>query len=242
MVFTGLQQNNIRRRGKFILSASLLSGISGLISGVENLHPLFIIGIFISFGAIIFGVLTIRCPICHRQLHLKDITPDDFCPFCGEKLHIPSGNGILIKENGFAGIWKMRYGIQKMQEGWFCFMFFIMGISNGEKKLAFDQLEICNCCGKYGHLEVYMTYMFFSFFFIPLFKWNRHYYVRMNCCNATTEISADLGKAIARGEVTKIPLDTLHFGRYENRMKHCSYCGFTTEEDFQYCPKCGRAL
>ena len=30
----------------------------------------------------------------------------------------------------------MRYGIQKMQEGWFCFMFFIMGISNGEKKLA----------------------------------------------------------------------------------------------------------
>lgn len=87
-----------------------------------------------------------------------------------------------------------------------------------------------------------MTYMFFSFFFIPLFKWNRHYYVRMNCCNATTEISADLGKAIARGEVTKIPLDTLHFGRYENRMKHCSYCGFTTEEDFQYCPKCGRAL
>lgn len=64
----------------------------------------------------------------------------------------------------------------------------------------------------------------------------------MNCCNATTEISADLGKAIARGEVTKIPLDTLHFGRYENRMKHCSYCGFTTEEDFQYCPKCGREL
>lgn len=86
MVFTGLQQNNIRRRGKFILSASLLSGISGWISGVENLHPLFIIGLFISFGAIIFGVLTIRCPICHRQLHLKDITPDDFCPFCGEKL------------------------------------------------------------------------------------------------------------------------------------------------------------
>jgi len=136
----------------------------------------------------------------------------------------------------------MRYGIQKMQEGWFCFMFFIMGISNGEKKLTFDQLEICNCCGKYGHLEVYMTYMFFSFFFIPLFKWNRHYYVRMNCCNATTEISADLGKAIARGEVKKIPLDTLHFGRYENHMKHCSYCGFTTEEDFQYCPKCGRKL
>lgn len=70
----------------FIMLGLMLSGISGWISGVENLHPLFIIGIFISFGAIIFGVLTIRCPICHRQLHLKGITPDDFCPFCGKKL------------------------------------------------------------------------------------------------------------------------------------------------------------
>lgn len=69
-----------------IMLGLMLSGISGWISGVETLHPLFIIGIFISFGAIIFGVLTIRCPICHRQLHLKDITPDNFCPFCGEKL------------------------------------------------------------------------------------------------------------------------------------------------------------
>lgn len=69
-----------------IMLGLMLSGISGWISGVENLHPLFIIGIFISFGAIIFGVLTIRCPICNRQLHLKGITPDDFCPFCGEKL------------------------------------------------------------------------------------------------------------------------------------------------------------
>lgn len=69
-----------------IMLGLMLSGISGWISGVETLHPLFIIGIFISFGAIIFGVLTIRCPICHRKLHLKDITPDNFCPFCGEKL------------------------------------------------------------------------------------------------------------------------------------------------------------
>ncbi len=69
-----------------IMLGLMLSGISGLISGVETLHPLFIIGVLISFAALIFGILTIRCPICHRQLHLKDIMPDDFCPFCGEKL------------------------------------------------------------------------------------------------------------------------------------------------------------
>lgn len=69
-----------------IMLGLMLSGISGWISGVENLHPLFMIGVLISFAALIFGILTIRCPICHRQLHLKDIAPDDFCPFCGEKL------------------------------------------------------------------------------------------------------------------------------------------------------------
>lgn len=69
-----------------IMLGLMLSGISGWISGVETLHPPFMIGVLISFAALIFGILTIRCPICHRQLHLKDITPDDFCPFCGKKL------------------------------------------------------------------------------------------------------------------------------------------------------------
>lgn len=32
-------------------------------------------------------------------------------------------------------------------------MFLIMGISSGEKKLQFDQLEICRFCGRYGHVE-----------------------------------------------------------------------------------------
>ena len=49
----------------------------------------------------------------------------------------------------------MRYGIQKMLEGWFCFMFFIMGISNGEKKLAFTEYvleaEIGEGVDKFSH-------------------------------------------------------------------------------------------
>ena len=33
-------------------------------------------------------------------------------------------------------------------------MFFIMGVSQGQKKLNFDQLIVCGRCGRYGHLEV----------------------------------------------------------------------------------------
>lgn len=121
-------------------------------------------------------------------------------------------------------------------------MFFIMGISNGQRKLTFDQMEICKCCGKYGHIEIYVTYMYFMFFFIPIFKWNKHYIAKMTCCGSTCELGQDLGKAIEKGEVSYIPTEQLQFGQRENSVKHCSYCGFTTTDDYQYCPKCGKQL
>lgn len=121
-------------------------------------------------------------------------------------------------------------------------MFLIMGISNGEKKLQYDQLEICRVCGKYGHMEVFMTYTYFMFFFIPIVKWNRHYYVRMNCCGRTYEIEPELGEAIKKGEVQHLNLDSLHFEGDENNVKICSQCGFTTRDEYQYCPKCGNRL
>lgn len=132
-------------------------------------------------------------------------------------------------------------------------MFLIMGINNGMKQTGFDQLIVCPVCGKYGHLHVYMTYTYLMFFFIPVFKWDRHYYARMECCGAQAELDPDFGKAVARGEVTYIDVTRLRFsgtgnsgsrGGFGNTgyagVKRCKYCGFTTAEDFEYCPKCGR--
>jgi hypothetical protein len=121
-------------------------------------------------------------------------------------------------------------------------MFFIMGISSKEKKLDFNQMTVCSCCGKYGHIEVFMTYMYFSLFFLPLFKWSRRYYVRMTCCGAECEIDSTLGKAIASGEVKELRPENLHFTSSWTGEKRCSFCGYTTTEDFKYCPKCGREL
>ena len=121
-------------------------------------------------------------------------------------------------------------------------MFFVMGISDKEVKLNFDQLVICKCCGKYGHVEVFMRYTYFMFFFIPLFKWNKRYYVRMNCCNSISEISSDIGKGIENGTITSINPYILRFEGKGYSAKRCNNCGFTTFEDFDYCPKCGSKL
>lgn len=83
-----MKNPNICRYIMFILViiGFIIAGISGVIFGVENVHPLFAIGVFISLGALTFGIISVRCPFCHRQLHLKGIQPDEYCPYCGEKI------------------------------------------------------------------------------------------------------------------------------------------------------------
>lgn len=70
----------------FMTIGLVIAGISGIVYGVEPIHPLFVMGAVISFGSIIFGIITIRCPYCHKQLHLDGIMPNKFCPYCGKKI------------------------------------------------------------------------------------------------------------------------------------------------------------
>ena len=90
-----------------------------------------------------------------------------------------------------------------------------------------------------------MVYSYLSLFFIPVLKWGRSYYVRTTCCGASVQLDEDLGRRIARGEVTSLPEDIIPagqgYGGFGGR-KHCANCGFETEEDYQFCPKCGGRL
>lgn len=68
-----------------IIIGLIVAGLSAIVYGVDNIHPLFVVGAVIAFGGVIFGIIKIRCPFCHRQLHLKGIVPDNNCPYCGSK-------------------------------------------------------------------------------------------------------------------------------------------------------------
>ena len=119
-------------------------------------------------------------------------------------------------------------------------MFFMMGIMDGQKKFDFTQTIICNRCGAYGRYEVFMTYTVLSLFFIPVVRWNRQYYVRTTCCNSVYKLNPEIGKRIARGEPIEIKdCDMQPVGGWKSNYKRCAHCGFTTEEDFVYCPRCG---
>lgn len=96
-------------------------------------------------------------------------------------------------------------------------MFFIGGISSGVKPLEYLKTVICGRCG------------------------------------AVYELDPEVGKRLLRGEEVEITERDLTLRQDGNgnpwtgsdalhRHKVCPSCGFETDEDFSYCPKCGKPL
>jgi len=138
-------------------------------------------------------------------------------------------------------------------------MFLIFGIDTVRREIPYDKLIICSKCGRYGRYNIYMVCKCFSLFFIPIFKWDRHYYVETACCGSLYELSQEVGKRLRNKENIEIREEDLIFignnnytsNNYSNNgwsysnnsyNKKCTHCGYVSREDFEYCPKCGHKL
>ena len=146
-------------------------------------------------------------------------------------------------------------------------MIFIGGISQGSKILAYGRTLLCPFCQSLTECEVIMTCYYFSFFFIPLFKWNRRYYVKTKCCGAVYELDPQVGKAVARGEEPEITgqdltlvkegtgpsgwqrqeWQSVYSGEEEKEpdpsaVVRCPVCRQECSAKFRYCPNCGQRL
>ncbi|MEA4815510.1 MAG: zinc ribbon domain-containing protein [Lachnospiraceae bacterium] len=121
-------------------------------------------------------------------------------------------------------------------------MFFIFAISPKIKDIDFTQTVVCKSCGKYGRLNVFVRYMSFSIFFIPIIRWGKKYFVKSSCCGKIYSIDKEIGRAIEFGEIHELSetdLNETSGGGYESV---CPSCGYPINEDFEYCPKCGKKL
>lgn len=119
-------------------------------------------------------------------------------------------------------------------------MFLMLGINDDRRDLDFSQMVICDACGAYGRYQVFMTFTVLSLFFIPCFKWNRRYYVQTSCCGRLYELDREIGAAIARGEQVEIrPEHLKEMPGQGQGVRRCANCGYATQEDFEFCPKCG---
>ena len=123
-------------------------------------------------------------------------------------------------------------------------MFFMIGVNQGRKDLKFHQVVICDICGSYGRYQVFRTYMVLSLFFIPCLKWGKKYYVQTTCCSTVYELDPGIGRRIASGEELTVTQEDLRLVQpgTKGRYRKCRNCGYETDEDFEYCPKCGSRL
>lgn len=120
-------------------------------------------------------------------------------------------------------------------------MFFIFGISDSYKELDFKTTFTCECCNHLEQMSFYMFYSYFSLFFIKIFKWNKTYIGVCRNCSAEYEFTKESFEELERtGKLN----NTMYILRNCNKSNTrdnlvCSNCGFSTRENFEYCPKCG---
>ena len=121
-------------------------------------------------------------------------------------------------------------------------MFFIIGVTNGTSDLGKRKCGGFPCCGTYGVMAaVTCTYSQFTFFFLPLFRFGKHYFVTCPNCGAPYEISKDEGKRIERDYTAEINPNKI-FRTKINTQKFCPNCGARVGPDCKYCPNCGTKL
>jgi len=125
-------------------------------------------------------------------------------------------------------------------------MFFIgiFGIGDQVKQIKEFQNVICPDCGTYTRAYLFFSYRYFHFFFIPVIKWNKRYYVRLRCCPDTV-YTADK-ETFERLKIS----ETIDFSRLEktrpgknrNTVYRCPDCGNPVDPGFRFCPYCGRKM
>lgn len=126
-------------------------------------------------------------------------------------------------------------------------MFFIgiFGIEEKERELKTFAQVVCPVCGRFSHAVLTEHYTYFHIFFIPTFRWNRRYDLKLRCCNAVYEADAEYARELQTTDAidfSRIKLVSSGFGRFsdfESSSVVCPYCGRSYDSSYAFCPHCG---
>lgn len=122
-------------------------------------------------------------------------------------------------------------------------MFFIIGVTSGTNNLGTRRCGRFSCCGTYGVMAaVTCAYQQFTFFFLPLFRFGKRYFVSCPNCGAVYEISKDEGRRIEHDFTAEINPDKIVRVVSGRAVKFCPNCGAQVNSDCRYCPNCGAKL
>lgn len=123
-------------------------------------------------------------------------------------------------------------------------MFFIgiFGIEDNEKAIKDFSGVICPQCGRLSAASFFERYRYFHIFFIPTFKWNRRYFIKLRCCGALYEADAEYAQQLRTADqidFSRLRKASSGFGRFDDMFATCPRCGKSFDSSFTYCPYCG---
>ena len=120
--------------------------------------------------------------------------------------------------------------------------FFIFGIEDRQKDIRDFPNVICPDCGRYSSATFFEHHTYLHIFFIPTFRWNRRYFLKLRCCGTVYETDAAYAKELKTA-------DTIDFSRFTkisdgdsrfyDMFATCAHCGKSYDGSFSYCPYCG---
>ena len=121
-------------------------------------------------------------------------------------------------------------------------MFFIgiFGIEDKEKPIRDFTNVVCPVCGRLTSAYFFERYTYFHLFFIPTFRWNKHFFVKLRCCGAVYEADAAYAEQLkTAADIDFARLKKISGGFGGDMFAHCSRCGAEFDASFAYCPHCG---
>ena len=124
-------------------------------------------------------------------------------------------------------------------------MFFIgvMGLGNRSEQLRGGIAADCSGCGKKVYLTLSVTYEYFHFFFIPVFKFHRQYYAVCSNCGSLFQVEESAAREVLSGRLNKLRPEQLTLLRGKNAASPvCPYCGTRNPAGSSFCNNCGRRL
>ncbi|KRQ87693.1 hypothetical protein ABG79_00494 [Caloramator mitchellensis] len=123
-------------------------------------------------------------------------------------------------------------------------MFFvgILGVETKEEVIKDIYNTICKSCGRISTYRLMCQYNFFHLFFIPIYKWNKKYYLVSRCCDAVFEISEEYASRLQKEKDSVIDDSKLNEVKYGYNRFLCPNCKSVLYDDFNYCPHCGARL
>lgn len=123
-------------------------------------------------------------------------------------------------------------------------MFFIgiFGIEEKEKPLKEFANVVCPVCGRLTAASFFERYTYFHVFFIPTFRWNKHYFIKLRCCDALYEADAAYAQTLKSAssiDFSQMKKVSSGFGGFGDLFARCAHCGAEYDASFAYCPHCG---